>query len=103
MQVRENIWGVSTVSKKGRCFLHMPVCSFSRKAMDASYLWSILPIFRCDFCLFMYHYFGHWHVRVLLFGLFYCLSQRLTQEEPKREGRKQKGGWNMHDQWQGGY
>lgn len=43
----------------------------------------------------MYHYFGHWHVRMLFFSLFYGLSQSLhvevqCQEEPKG-GERQQG------------
>lgn len=32
------------------------------------------------------HYFGHWHVRMLLFGLFNCLSQRAYPGK-SQEGR----------------
>lgn len=54
---------------------------------------SVLPLFWRDLCLFMYHYFGHWHVRMLFFSLFYGLSQSLhvemqCQEEPKGEERQ---------------
>lgn len=61
---------------------------------------SILSVFRCDLCLFMDHYFGHWHVRVLLFGLFNCLSQRLSPGNHRRAKTKRRR--NMHDQQQGG-
>ena len=61
---------------------------------------SILSVFRRDLCLFMDHYFGHWHVRVLLFGLFNCLSQRLSPGNHRRAKTKRRR--NMHDQQQGG-
>lgn len=38
---------------------------------------SVLPLLWRDLCLFMYHYFGHWHVRMLFFCLLYGLSQSL--------------------------
>lgn len=55
-----------------------------------SYLWSILSIFWCDFCLFMDHYFGHWHVGVLLFGFFNCLSQSLSPGNHRRAETKRR-------------
>lgn len=61
-----------------------------------SYLRSILSIFWCDFCLFMDHYFGYWHVGVLLFGLFNCLSQRLSPGNHRRAKTKRR--WDMHEQ-----
>ena len=42
----------------------------------------LFPLFWGDLCLFMYHYFGHRHVWMLLFGFFNGLSQRLAQGNP---------------------
>lgn len=75
---------------------HMPAEAKPGEAAPASYLGSVFSILRADLCLFMDHYFGHWHVRMLLFGLFNCLSQRLSPGDHRRAETKRR--WNMHDQ-----
>lgn len=47
---------------------------------------SVLPLLWRDLCLFMYHYFGHWHVRMLFFSLLYGLSQSLYTGVQCQEG-----------------
>lgn len=76
---------------------------------------SVLPLLWCDLCLFMYHYFGHWHVRMLLFSLLYGLSQSLHVEagrwvggwlcsarrghQGETEHRKRRGCWDCKTRW----
>lgn len=51
---------------------------------------SLLAIFWCDFSLFVDHYFGHWHVGVLLFGFFNGLSQGLAPVTPHNGKTKRR-------------
>lgn len=49
---------------------------------------SVLPLLWRDLCLFMYHYFGHWHVRMLFFSLLYGLSKSLCTGVQCQEGSR---------------